>query len=53
LTTDSDAEFSLYPRKGELNSSLGEPTVFYVSFTPIAYGKEKLVKTILLRAKLL
>ena len=43
FTPDSDPEFFIFPKEGEIGSLLSDPTILFVSFTPIEYGKEKIV----------
>jgi hypothetical protein len=41
FTTDSAAEFTVYPKSGQLEPYGKEGTNFIVSFTPTEYGKAK------------
>lgn len=41
FTPDSDAEFTVMPKSGNLESYGREGTTFIVSFTPIEYGKTR------------
>ncbi|KAL4498636.1 hypothetical protein ABPG72_019754 [Tetrahymena utriculariae] len=47
FTPDSDAEFTVMPRSGNLESYGREGTTFIVSFTPIEYGKTRQGKLII------
>lgn len=48
FTTDSDPEFTVMPKKGELVPfGSSHKTVFQISFTPIAYGKERVGKLVI------
>lgn len=47
FTTDSDAEFTVMPKAGNLESYGREGTTFVVSFTPMEYGKTRQGKLII------
>ncbi len=46
-TPDSDPEFSIMPKSGELDAYGKDGKTFIVSFTPIEYGKNKIGKLII------
>lgn len=47
FTSDSAAEFSVYPKSGQLEPYGKEGTNFIVSFTPTEYGKAKTGKLVI------
>jgi hypothetical protein len=47
FTPDSDAEFSVIPKVGDLEPYGREGTTFIISFTPIEYGKIRKGKLII------
>lgn len=53
FTPDSDAEFSIMPKTGELEPFGREGRTFVVSFTPIDYGKIRKGKLIIETEELL
>lgn len=47
FTPDSDPEFSVMPRNGELEGIGREGRTFVVSFTPVEYGKERQARLVI------
>jgi hypothetical protein len=47
FTPDSDPEFTVMPKSGELERLGTEGTTFIISFTPIEYGKMRKGKLII------
>jgi hypothetical protein len=47
FTPDSDAEFSVMPKQGDLEPYGREGTTFIISFTPVEYGKIRKGKLII------
>lgn len=47
FSPESDAEFSIIPKQGDLEPYGREGTIFIVSFTPVEYGKIRKGKLII------
>lgn len=47
FTPDSDPEFTIMPKSGDLEPYQREGTTFIISFTPIEYGKTRKGKLII------
>ena len=52
FTPDSDPEFSVMPRSGDLEPIGRDGTTFIVTFTPVDYGKKRKGKLIIETAEL-
>lgn len=47
FSPESDSEFTVFPKSGQLESYGRDGTVFIISFTPVEYGKPKTAKLII------